>query len=373
MNLPFGWLIDIGAERRSYARALLGSVVLPLALCGLALLWALVFPRSQTVVISLGISAILVVGYQIFVGSTGIVSFGHMAFAAVGGYTAAILTTPVAIKSISLPDIPFGLGGFSTSLVFGALMGGLVAGLVALVSGLGLMRLTGAAAGVCTLALLLIVNEILRNADSFTRGTQTFYGVPDDLTIAGLYLTLAAASLVAVAFKFSRAGLKARAGRDAALAAETAGVPILRSRLVAWTLSAFVTGIGGALYVHQLTAFSPATFGIGLTIPIVVMSVVGGMSSVAGAVVGAALLTVWLEVMRGIEGGSLLWLSIPQVSGLSQLTVGVGLLLLLRVRPRGVLDNRELRTRSIRRHAKGQPDRAAVGPFSKGAVGGGRK
>jgi branched-chain amino acid transport system permease protein len=348
MRSPFTWVDDTGLGRSAYPRTLLGSVLLPLVLAVVALVCSVVFPGTETTLLSLGISAIFVVGYQIFVGSTGIVSFGHMAFAAIGGYTAAILTTPVAIKGISLPDIPFGLAGIELPLIPALLLGGLAAAIVAVVSGIGLMRLTGAAAGVSTLALLLIVLEALRNAEAFTRGTQTFYGVPNNVSVIVVYGTLAVAALVAVAYKFSGFGLRARAGRDAPLAAETTGIPILRGRLISWTISAFVMGVGGALYVHQLTAFSPSTFGIAFIIPIVVMAVLGGMNSAAGAILGAVLLTVWLEIMRNVESGSLFGLALPEIQGISQLTVGVGLIVILRLRPRGILDNLEPQLRRVR-------------------------
>ena len=348
MRFPFTWVNDTGLGRTAYPRTLLGSVLLSVVLALVAIAAVSVFPGSRTTLISLGISAIFVVGYQIFVGSTGIVSFGHMAFAAIGGYTAAIFTTPAAIKRISLPDIPFGLQGIELPLFPALLLGGLAAAVVAVVSGLGLMRLTGAAAGVSTLALLLIVLEALRNAEIFTRGTQTFYGVPNSVSVIVVYATLALAALLAVAYKFSGAGLRARAARDAPLAAETIGIPILRARIVPWTISAFVMGVGGALYVHQLTAFSPSTFGIGFIIPIVVMAVLGGMNSATGAILGAVLLTLWLDIMRSVESGSFLGLDTPEIQGISQLTVGIGLIVILRLRPRGLLDNLEPQMRQVK-------------------------
>ena len=85
MRSPFTWVNDTGLGRSAYPRTLLGSVLLPVILAVLALVCSVVFPGTETTLLSLGISAIFVVGYQIFVGSTGIVSFGHMAFAAIGG------------------------------------------------------------------------------------------------------------------------------------------------------------------------------------------------------------------------------------------------------------------------------------------------
>lgn len=357
MRLPFAAVDDTGLGRSAYLRTVLGALPAPLILAGGVALWLAASSDARTVLLTLGISGILVVGYQVFVGSTGIVSFGHMAFMAVGAYTAGILTTPVLTKSVSLADAPFGLAEVHTSLFVAILAAGLVAAVLALISGIGLMRTTGAAAGVSTLALLVIVDEILSNAKSLTRGTETFYGVPGNLGIWTVFTALAVVTVIAVAFKFSSFGLRARAGRDAPLAAETTGIPVLRGRMAAWVISAFITGVAGALYAHQLTAFSPTTFSVSLAIPIIVMAVLGGLNSVFGCLVGATLLTAWLEFMRNAEAGSVFGFNTPELRGASQLTVGIGLLVLLWLRPRGLLDGKEIQLRSWRSSPAGHSSR----------------
>lgn len=332
------WVTDLPLVRGGLARVAAGSLVAPIALTAAVVLW-LAAGGSRTLLISLGVSGVLVVGYQVFVGATGIVSFGHMAFVGLGAYTAGLLTVPALQKEFLLPDLPLGLAGVELGPVPAMLAGAAVAAVVALLAGAALMRATGAAAGIATLALLVIVNEVLRNATSFTRGTQTFFGVPHAASIPLVYGTLVVVVVIAVAYKFSPFGLRARAVRDDPLAAETAGIKVLPARLTPWVLSAAITGAGGALQAYELTAFSPKVFFIAQSVPIIVMTVIGGINSVAGGVAGAALLTVWLELMRHVEAGGLGPLSFD---GLAQLTVGLGLILVLWLRPRGLLDAREL-------------------------------
>jgi branched-chain amino acid transport system permease protein len=244
---------------------------------------------------------------------------------------------PTELKPVTLPDLPHGLSTFSVGLVPAMLIGGGVAVVVALVSGVVVMRLTGAAAGITTLALLVIVNEVLRNASAFTRGTQTFYGVPQSAGRAVVLGTVVVAAALSALLKFSPLGLRARAVRDDPLAAETLGINVLLARLAPWVLSAFVTGAAGALWAARITAFSPRSFDVLSSVPIIVMAVLGGLGSIVGGVTGTIALTAWLELVRRIEAGHLGGLHFPQVLGLAQFTIGAGLVLVLRLRPAGLL------------------------------------
>ena len=296
--------------------------------------------RYETLLSSIGITAVIVVGYQIFVGNTGIVSFGHPAFVALGAYAAGIVSIPVEAKAALLPDLPAWLASFSMNPALSALVGGLVALGAAVLVGPVVLRLSGAAAAIMTFGLLVITNDIIRNATSLTKGTQTFFGVPRAVGSLAAFSCLAVAIVAAVTFKFSRAGLRARAVSEDPLAAEISGINVVRARLSAWAVSAFITGVAGGLLAENLTAFSPASFYINLVIPMMLMAVLGGMTSVLGVVVGTALVSGWQELMRALEGSALLpGHAIP--IGLSDLTLGVGLILILKLRPDGLLRNNE--------------------------------
>jgi len=337
------WVFDRELRGPGLARLEAGGLVGPLAVfAAVALYLAVSGDSNYDLLTNAGITAVLVIAYQLFVGNTGIVSFGHMAFMGLGAYAGGLLALPVAIKALTLPELPGFLANHEFGLPLAMIAGGIVAAIVALLSGFALMRLTGAAAGITTLGLLVIVNEVLRNARSFTRGTQTFFGVPASAAVPQVFITLCVVVAISLGFKFTRWGLRARAVRDDPLAAETSGINVLRARMAPWVLSAFLTGAAGALWAHRLTAFSPKSFFIAQSVPIVVMTVLGGINSVAGGLAGTIALTAWLELMRRVEGGNLGPLHFHSFVGIAQLTVGVGLVLLLWRRPEGILGSREL-------------------------------
>ena len=341
--MQLGLTHDRGLGRFSLLGTALGgtTVVVAVSIVVLAWVWA-TGGRSDSLLINVGITAVMVIGYQVFVGNTGIVSFGHPAFVGIGAYVGGLVAVPPGIKSAILPDLPGWLMNVSFGFYPSIFVGGAAAGLAALVVGPVVMRLSGATAGIMTFGLLVITNEVIRNLDQFTRGTQTFFGVPKASGLVEVYGLLCALTAVSLVYKFSKFGLRARAARDDPLAAETSGINVVRTRVGAWVLSASITGVAGVLLAHQLTAFSPQSFFITMVIPVMVMAVLGGTASIIGGVAGVAVISAWLEFMRGIEGGSLLGLfEIPAVIGISQLTLGVGLILVLRLRPRGLFGSTE--------------------------------
>jgi branched-chain amino acid transport system permease protein len=166
--------------------------------------------------------------------------------------------------------------------------------------------------------------------------------------------------------KWSRLGLQARAVREDPLAAETAGISIVMARVWPWVLSGFLSGVGGALLAYQLTAFSPNSFYLNQTIPIVVMVVLGGANSVTGAVTGATLLTAWQEFVRNVENGHVGPLHFPAVNGIAELTLGVGLVLILLARAEGALGSWEPQF-FVRRHRVHESKTSAEEPATSDA------
>lgn len=348
-------MLERGIEPGGLRRIVTGSALFAVGIVAVVSLfgWQTGW-RYETLLSSIGITAVIVVGYQIFVGNTGIVSFGHPAFVALGAYAAGIVSIPVEAKAALLPDLPAWLASFSMNPALSALVGGLVALGAAVLVGPVVLRLSGAAAAIMTFGLLVITNDIIRNATSLTKGTQTFFGVPRAVGSLAAFSCLAVAIVAAVTFKFSRAGLRARAVSEDPLAAEISGINVVRAQLSAWAVSAFITGVAGGLLAENLTAFSPASFYINLVIPMMLMAVLGGMTSVLGVVVGTALVSGWQELLRALEGSALLpGHAIP--IGLSDLTLGVGLILILKLRPDGLLRNNEFDSYDHLHHFFAQP------------------
>ena len=240
-----------------------------------------------------------VLALQIFSGNSGILSFGHVGFVGIAAYTTGILAMPPVIKATSLPALPKVLQDLTLPLPLAMLAGIVVASFVGLLFGLVIVRL-GDAASIATVAVLIIIHSTLIGADSFTRGSQTFYGIPRYTTV---FLALGIAILALIAarvFRDSRLGLQLRASRDDELAASSSGVRTHWSRLIAWVLSAAVAGAMGSVYAGLLGAFSPRDFFFTLTLTLLTMLIVGGSGSVAGAVVGTIVVTIVVETLRRV-------------------------------------------------------------------------
>jgi branched-chain amino acid transport system permease protein len=289
------------------------------------------------------IDLVIVIGLYIFVGNSGILSFGHIAFVAIGAYTSALLTVPPLQKDLFLPGVPEYIATAEWPSIPAALMAAGVAAAFAFLISIPLMRLSGLAAGIATLAVLVIVYVVISHWDSVTGGQTTLVGIPTDSTLNVALVWALIAMAVAFAFQESRIGRRLRASSEDEAAARAVGIGVVRERIAAFVLSAAVAGLGGALYGHYLGAFSPDAFYFQITFLIVTMLVVGGVRSLAGAVVGTAFVTVFAEALRnaesGIDAGPV---SIAARPGLREVGLGVVLLLILVVRPRGITGGREV-------------------------------
>ena len=304
----------------------------------------LIFGRTgERIALLMCVNVAAVVALAVFCGNTGIVSFGHGAFMALGAYLSGILTMPAGLQASALPNLPGWLAGYELA-VWGALPFVALAGLAfALLTGSAISRLIGPSAAISTLGLLIIVHSIAVSARDFTRGSQTFYGVP---RITDLTLVLVAAMvfiILARLYRESRWGLFVRAVRDDEDAATAIGISPRRARLIAWTLSGTMATVAGALYGHILGAFSPASFYLGLVFAQIVMMIVGGMSAVGGAVLGVIAVTLLQNVVRNLEGGiTIAGITLPEVFGLTTIALGIAILLVIWLRPQGLVGGVEL-------------------------------
>jgi len=242
----------------------------------------------QANVVQMLINVVLVVGLYVFAGNSGVLSFGQMSFMAIGAYATAILTIPVIQKGFLLPDLPPLLADAHLPTLPAALVAGLVAAFAAAVIALPIVRLSGLAASLAMFAVLVIVHEVARNWDAVTRGSRTMIGVPTNTTGTVALLAAMAAIVLAYAYQRSSAGLRLRASREDEFAARAVGIDVTRERAIAFVLSGFIVGIGGFLYAQHQGAFDPSAFFIEITFLTIAMLVIGGMKSLAGAVVGAA-------------------------------------------------------------------------------------
>jgi branched-chain amino acid transport system permease protein len=293
--------LSLQKDRLPGTAGLIGAIAGPvLAAVLITILAALVIGAASLteVVLLFGINAIMVVGFQLFVGSTGIVSFGHVAFMGLGAYAAGVFSIPIVERVKILPQFPQSIAGIETGMFLSLIIGASVAAVVALFMGLALMRLSGAAASIATLGMLIIVSNLLAQATPVTRGPQSLYGVPSRTDFGWVFGVLIAVVAISALYKWSAVGIRARAARDDTIAAESSGIVVFRGRLLAFVLSAAITGVGGALYAQLLTAFSPASFFLPQLVTVIAMAIVGGILSITGALVGATLIAALNEITR---------------------------------------------------------------------------
>jgi branched-chain amino acid transport system permease protein len=313
---------------------------------------------EQTIVTVLT-SMTIVVGLQVFVGNSRVYSFGHIAFAAVGGYLAAILTMPDSVRTLFLPDLPELLDRIHLGSLAGTLVGALAAGVFAAILAFPLMRTSTLAIPISTLSLLVVVREVIANWDDVTGGTGGLLGVPKTTTVFSATIWAMLAVAAALLYKRSRSGYRLQASGENEVAAKSIGVGVVWERSVAFVLSALIVGVGGALVAHQAVGMTPSTFYFDLTIVTLTMLIVGGMGSVWGAVVGTIVVSAVNEVLRGIENGADLWLvTVGERPGLAPIGVSLILIATLIALPSGITRGKEANELEVARRVRARFGRA---------------
>jgi len=302
------------------------------------------------------IRMVLVIGLYIFIGNSGVLAFGHIGFTLIGAYATAWFTLPPFKKSFAL-QLPGFLAERQYPMIPSAIAAGALAAAVALIVGVPIMRLGGIAASIATLAVLGMLYTFYTNWAAWTMGAATLPGIPIYVNMWVALAWVIVALIAAFAFQQSRSGLALRASREDEFAARAVGINIWAQRLVAFVLSAFFMGIGGVLQAHFLGSIAVKNFWLSLTFVSIAMLIVGGQRSLTGAVAGAALVSIIVEILRQFEvgvdlGGSLIQLPL----GARELGIAIVMLLVLIFRPSGITGGREIPWPfAIRRPAGGQP------------------
>jgi len=281
------------------------------------------------------INLVLVIGLQVFIGSTGILSFGHLAFAQIGAYGAALAAIPIATKATSLPDLPFGLGDVELGPLGATTVGVAVAVVAGALIGVAVARTGGLAATMITLAVLFVVDQAVKNWQELTRGAGGLSGIPQLATDTWLWIAVAASLLVAHVFGETRVGRFAVATREDEVASAAIGVDAAWPRWTAWVVSVAVVGLAGALRAQAIGSTNPAQYTLDVGVLLLAMLVAGGMRTVTGAFVGTVVITVGNEVFRQLGDDQ-------EIERLPELFLGVVLLAVMLLRPGGLLGDADV-------------------------------
>ena len=289
------------------------------------------------------VNALLVISMGLANGFTGVFSLGHVGFVAVGAYVSGVLSLTDANKASYLPDLPAWIAAIHLGFLPSTIVAGLVCVVLAFLVGGPLMRLSGHFVSVATLGFLIIVNVVLINSDTYTRGARTFTGVPLETTLPWAMGWLVLGLIVLARIVYSPKGRAWRAVREDTIAAQAIGIDVLPTRLSAFVIGSFFAGVGGSLYGHYLGSFSPHSFYFAYTFSLISMLVIGGMQSMTGAVVGVIIVSLLSELLRNLERGfDLGFFTVPPVYGGSQIVLGVIFILIMIFRPSGVMGDIEL-------------------------------
>tara|TARA_Y100000310_G_scaffold334233_1_gene413545 strand:- start:74942 stop:75829 length:888 start_codon:yes stop_codon:yes gene_type:complete len=276
------------------------------------------------ILIIIGIYVILALSLDLAIGYTGLLNIGHVAFYAVGAYTSALLAL-----------------NFGTPFLISFLAGGIIAGIFSLVVAIPALKLRGDYLAVATLGLAIIVENILKNWTSLTRGPLGLPGIPKP-TIFGITLTgityLALVIVVGVVTYYllrylikTPFGRILQAIREDELVAKSLGKNVTKYKTQALLISAFFAGLAGSLYAHYITFIDPTSFSILESVLIISMIVVGGIATLKGAIIGAIILILLPEALRFLP------LPSSMIGALRQIIYAVLLVVLLIKRPQGLL------------------------------------
>lgn len=249
-----------------------------------------------------GIYIAMALGLNIVVGFAGLLDLGFVAFFAVGAYTYAIFATPQANEFISGQLFPLPGGAFWVFIV----LGGFMAALFGLLLGLPVLRVKGDYLAIVTLGFGEIIRIIFNNLDkpvNITNGAMglssiqppSLFGLSFTFPNQFYFIVLFILAIVIFSVKrleHSRLGRAWKAIRENEIAAQSMGIPLIRTKLTAFAIGASFSGMMGVVFAAKQTFIDPTSFTLLESITILVMVLLGGMGSVPGVILGAALVTI---------------------------------------------------------------------------------
>jgi branched-chain amino acid transport system permease protein len=283
----------------------------------------------------------IVVALYVFIGNSGVLSFGTISFVALGAWTAGVLTVPSEQKRFTMPGLAHFLVTTTVGNYVSLLLAAAVGGAFALAVGLPLMRLSGLAAGIATFAVLGITYNVLTYEQKIGPGQNAFSGVPQTTGIWQAAIAGVICATAAYLYQRTRFGRMLRATREDPAAATAAGISIYRQRLLAFTLSGALAGFAGGIYVH-LQPLQVNGLYLDLTFITLAMLVVGGAGSLLGAVVGAlALNGIFSFFSAATNTVDVLGWHLKVPAGTADIVLGVLMAVVLILRPNGITGGRE--------------------------------
>jgi branched-chain amino acid transport system permease protein len=281
----------------------------------------------QDIFLATGINIVLAVSLTLINGFTGQFSLGHAGFMAVGAYVAASLSV------FLLPTL--GLNPVTTEFFFlGSLIaGGLLAAVFGYLVGLPSLRLKGDYLAIVTLGFGEIIRVTLLNVPVLG-GPRGMTGIPPFANQTWMIFTAFVVTFSVLRLIGTPSGRAMFSVREDEVAAEAMGVNTTRTKVKAFVIGAFWAGVAGGLYAHKFGNINPGAFGFMKGFEVVVIIVLGGLSSVSGAILAAIGLTILPEALRPLQ----------EITGIDfrMIIYSLVLILFMLLRPKGLLGRHEL-------------------------------
>jgi len=251
------------------------------------------------VMVFAGILSLATIGLSLLMGFAGQISLGHASFLGLGAYISGIVTTKYGIN-------PW----------YCVLLGMAVSAMVALLIGAPSLKLRGHYLAMATLAFCIIVTVVFNESIALTGGPDGLAFIPGiavlgcavDSVVKYYYFVwsmVAGVMLLGLNIIQSRVGRALRSIHASETAASAVGVNVAKYKICVFILSAVLASVSGSLYAHYLNFINPSSFDLFVSIKLIIMIILGGMHSLWGAIVGAALITFlsyeWLHYFEEAE------------------------------------------------------------------------
>lgn len=282
-------------------------------------------PYWQQIICLAGIMTISGLGLNLIYGYTGQFSLGHAAFYGIGAYTAALLTRSIGSHNPAV-------------LLLGLVAGGALAGLIALLIGLPILRLKSDYLGIATLGFGIIVKVLFDNSDKvipMMGGSRGMSSIPKLTTFLWVFPLAVIAVVVMRNIVFSGIGRALISVREDELAAEAVGIDSTRYKTLGFVIGCVFAGVAGGLYAHLYVFLHPSNFDFLKSIDVLLIVVLGGLGSISGTVVAAVAWTFLLEGLRILLP--------PAVQDWRWVIYPLLLIIFMLVRPGGIFAGTEFR------------------------------
>lgn len=264
-----------------------------------------------------GIYMLPVLGLSLLTGFTGLFSFGHAGFMAIGGYTTAVM-----MVKLHMPLVP------------SLLIGGLMAALISFIIGKFTLKLKGDYFCIATLGFGEAIRLILDNVQYFG-GARGWPGLPLKTTMLTVIIFDILAIIILKNIISSRHGRNMIAVREEELASQVAGISLFKYKMTSLMISAFYAGVGGGLLGTYLGFLQPKIFSLNRSTELIIIVIFGGLGSISGSVVGALVLVSLPEILRSFANWRLV-------------IYGIAVVFIMIARPEGLMGGKEFNLRWLR-------------------------